>query len=805
MSLRCDLHAHSRFSDRPTEWILRRLGVPESYTQPRALYQKVKERGCDLVTITDHNCIDGCLSIADLPGVFLSEEVTAYFPEDGCKIHLLVWDLTEAQHREISSLRQNIYELAAYLRAENLAHGVAHPFYNIDQKLTVAHFEKLVLLFRVFETLNGLRDPLTQEAVAFCLRSITLEKILELANRHNLAPTHSEPWRKSFVGGSDDHSGLYMGVAWTEAAGANDVKSFFEQVVKGRARIGGTVGDALRASTGLYHLMISCATDRLGKAAPYGMKFLSKISERFLAGENPAHIPFTEKIAHLAEAVRKGHALDFIKLKDPSLNREIAMYFLDRRIKKDLDRIVAQEPTPERRTFRMASKITNDLLFRLFTQFLKQINKGRLMDAVQPFLGMAPIAASVSPYLFAFHHLHGSRRFVEKMTRGFCGRLPDSFGKRKCAWFTDTLEDVNGVARTIRAMCKSARKAGADITVITSRSKIEIDDISIMNFPPVGEFEIPEYELQKLSFPPILEIIDFIEREKFTEFVISTPGPIGLTALLAARMLGLRTSGVYHTDFPQYVRILTDDTVLETVMWSFMRWFYAQLDLVYVNSNFYRQRWMERGISGDKLEVFPRGLDTELFNPRHRRPDYWKKRGAKGKTLLYVGRISKEKELGFLCDVFNLLRKRNLPVSLALVGDGPFRKELAARAPEAIFTGILTGQELGTAYASADLFLFPSMTDTFGNVVIEALASGLPVLVSDVGGPRELITHPHEGRVLPAKNLNAWADAVEDLIQRPIQRQESLQRAEAVQSERSWDEAFRRFWMIGAEKLDIKM
>lgn len=796
--LRCDLQVHSCFSNRPTEWILRQLGMPESYTPPRVLYSKLKERGCDFVTITDHNCIDGCLEIADLPGTFISEEVTTYFPEDGGKVHLLVWNLNEAQHEKIVELRENIYELSAYLRSEKLIHGVAHPLYRVNQRYTMDHFEKLILLFRVFEGLNGARDPLAQQVATHCLKSLTPQKISELASKHNLTPTHEEPWRKSLTGGSDDHGGLYMGLTWTEVHNATDIPTFLNQVYKGNCVPGGQMGDALRASTSIYNVIISYAGDRLGKTAPYGMKFLSKVAERFLAGKNPANIPFTEKISHLVSAVRKGRALDFISSKDPSINRELAKYFLDSKIKKELDRIIAKESNPERRTFRMASKIVNDLLYRLFLRFLEQIHKGKIMDSLQPLFGMIPIGASVAPYVFSFRDLYGHRSFLEQTARRFSNELPPIFGKRKCAWFTDTLEDVNGVARTIRAMCWSGMRAGADMTVITSRSKVDIDDIPIMNFQPVGEFELPEYKLQKLSFPPVLEIVDYMEREKFTDCVISTPGPMGLTAICAAKILGLRTCGIYHTDFPQYVKILTDDDVLETLMWSFMRWFYTQVDRIYVNSNFYRQRWIERGVAPARLEIFPRGIDTELFNPKHRQSNFWTKRGAKGKVLLYVGRVSKEKQLGFLAEVYKELKKRHQPVALAVVGEGPYREELEKIIPSAIFTGILTGQELGTAYASADLFLFPSTTDTYGNVVVEALASGLPVLVSDVGGPKEIITHEHEGKVLPSGNLQEWVHAVEEWIQNPIKRSESLQRAEAIQADRSWDDAFKRFWNLTA-------
>jgi glycosyltransferase involved in cell wall biosynthesis len=313
----------------------------------------------------------------------------------------------------------------------------------------------------------------------------------------------------------------------------------------------------------------------------------------------------------------------------------------------------------------------------------------------------------------------------------------------------------------------------------------------------VGEFEIPEYELQKLSFPPFLDMLDYIQRERFTELIISTPGPVGLCAIGCARLLGLRTSGIYHTDFPQYARFLSDDAFMETMVWNYMQWFYGQTDLVYVNSEFYRRRWIDRGISAGKLRLFPRGLDTELFNPALRDPIFWTKRGAKGPVLLYVGRISKEKDLGLLAEIVGPLRKKAGPFTLAIVGEGPYRAELQRLLPEAIFTGNLNGRELGVAYASADLFVFPSTTDTYGNVVVEAMAAGLPVAVSDLGGPRELVKTSQMGRILPARDAGVWVDGLADLLARPPTSEDRLALSRQAGTERRWDSAFARFWADG--------
>jgi glycosyltransferase involved in cell wall biosynthesis len=289
-----------------------------------------------------------------------------------------------------------------------------------------------------------------------------------------------------------------------------------------------------------------------------------------------------------------------------------------------------------------------------------------------------------------------------------------------------------------------------------------------------------------------------VQRERFTEIIISTPGPIGLCALGCAKLLGLRTSGIYHTDFPQYARFLSDDAFMESMVWNYMQWFYGQTDLLYVNSEFYRRCWIDRGIVPDKLRIFPRGLDTELFNPAQREADFWKKRGAAGPVLLYVGRVSKEKDLNFLAEIMPALRARvTAPFTLAIVGEGPYRKELEALLPDAIFTGILTGRELGVAYASADLFVFPSTTDTYGNVVVEAMAAGLPAAVSDIGGPRELVKTSQMGRVLPARDAGAWIEGLAEMLARLPQPEERQIIARQAGGERQWASAFTRFWADG--------
>src|SRR5205085_9353467 len=178
MSL-CDLHIHSRFSARSEEWLFRRLDFPDSYSDPRELYGLLRKGGMDFITITDHDTIEGSLQISDLAHTFISEEVTTYFPQDPCKIHLLVWGITEGQHSEIVALRDNIFDLQGYLQKAGIAHSVAHLLYSINGKLDASHVERLILLFKHFEGTNGLRDALLSKLAQELLSGLTPGRIDE--------------------------------------------------------------------------------------------------------------------------------------------------------------------------------------------------------------------------------------------------------------------------------------------------------------------------------------------------------------------------------------------------------------------------------------------------------------------------------------------------------------------------------------------------------------------------------------------------------------------------------------------------
>ena len=225
--LKADLHVHSRYSSTPADALLKTFGTQESYTEVEEIYRLAKERGMDFVTITDHNVIGGALKLVEQypADSFLGVELTAMFPEDGCAVHVLVYDFTPEQFAEMAALRHDIYRLRDYIRKAGLPYSVAHPSYSVNGKLTIAVIEKLLLLFDVFETINGARVAAYNDLFRKVLSSLTPARMEALAARHLIEPFGETPWIKSFTGGSDEHAGLFIGETYTLAE-STDKKGF---------------------------------------------------------------------------------------------------------------------------------------------------------------------------------------------------------------------------------------------------------------------------------------------------------------------------------------------------------------------------------------------------------------------------------------------------------------------------------------------------------------------------------------------------------------------------------------------------
>jgi glycosyltransferase involved in cell wall biosynthesis len=299
-------------------------------------------------------------------------------------------------------------------------------------------------------------------------------------------------------------------------------------------------------------------------------------------------------------------------------------------------------------------------------------------------------------------------------------------------------------------------------------------------------------------------MLDFCYQNNFTHIHSSTPGPIGLAALVIARILKIPINGTYHTSLPQYARYLTGDDTIEEITWKFVLWYYNQMDLIFVPSHSTGQELVDKGVSSDKIKLFPRGIDIKRFNPSRYSPRTENQFKLGGHPrLLYVGRVSKEKNLELLVRAFKQLLIRFKNVSLTVVGDGPYLDEMQSELKDtpAVFTGYLEGNRLASIYASSDLFVFPSTTDTFGNVVLEAQASGLPVIVTDQGGPQENLIPNETGLVIASNSEKALYKGITKLLKNPEALKVMGKRARHYMESRAFDKAFNKTWRIYEDQL----
>jgi glycosyltransferase involved in cell wall biosynthesis len=250
---------------------------------------------------------------------------------------------------------------------------------------------------------------------------------------------------------------------------------------------------------------------------------------------------------------------------------------------------------------------------------------------------------------------------------------------------------------------------------------------------------------------------------------VTTPGPIGLAGRYVAAKLGLPLVGSFHTHLAEYATMLSGSEALGRVMRVYMNWLYGPCRRLMVPSESTRDLLTEGGFDRVRLSLWTRGVDTQAFSPSRRSQALRERWGVSDRrpALLYVGRLSREKGLALFDDLQTALIRHHVSHRFIFVGDGPMREELKALCPDAVFTGTVPHQEVAEAMASADVFVFPSATDSAGNVVLEAQACGLPVVVSNRGGPCENMLAGTTGFVCESGDALSFSWRIGDLSRDP--------------------------------------
>ena len=302
--------------------------------------------------------------------------------------------------------------------------------------------------------------------------------------------------------------------------------------------------------------------------------------------------------------------------------------------------------------------------------------------------------------------------------------------------------EVNGVALTVQALESGLRTRGHDVLLVRPRQQTEHGpDTNVLLVRGAG---LPRYPGLKFGFPATASLLERWSASPPDAIYVATEGPLGWSALRAARKLGIPAATGFHTRFDQYLRDY-GLPFLESTALRWMRRFHNSGNATLVPTRELAEFLQSRGFR--HVVRLARAVDAEHFNPSHRDSALrcaWGL-GDDDLAVIYLGRIAPEKNLELAVRAFHALQRQRPEARFIWVGDGPARQKLAQEHPDFIFCGVQRGSEVARYFASADLFLFPSHSETFGNTTLEAMASGVATVAFDYGAAREHMRHGIEG------------------------------------------------------------
>ncbi|MDE2421566.1 MAG: glycosyltransferase family 1 protein [Gammaproteobacteria bacterium] len=368
---------------------------------------------------------------------------------------------------------------------------------------------------------------------------------------------------------------------------------------------------------------------------------------------------------------------------------------------------------------------------------------------------------------------------------------------RRIALITETWPpEINGVAHSIYQLAKGLKANGNTLFLVRPAQSLASDDSLAEQTMLVKGFAIPRYNTLQFGAPAYARLKEFFKQTQPDVVHIVTEGPLGLAALYAARKLGIPVSSGFHSPFHEFSTYFGLSFLLAPII-SYLRYFHNRTDVTCVPSEKTVQQLESMGI--DRLKVVTRGVDIQRFSPQHRSQELRKSWGAGEQTtvLLYVGRLSPEKNIDLVIAAFRELQIEQSfrAVRLVLVGDGPERQRLEKLGSDVIFAGMRTGNELSQYYASADVFVFASQVETFGNVVPEAMASGLPVLAFNDAAAGQLVDSGKSGWLCPLKDEWHFKQLTAGLPKQ-IELQDMGKRASQRVQQMGWQHAVVQFEQV---------
>lgn len=727
MISRVDMHCHSTASQLSRLGVQRSLGLPECATPPEEVYELAKRRGMDFVTITDHDTIDGCLALADRPDCFVSEELTARFAGEPQAVHVLCYGITPGDHQWLQANAGDLEACAAYLGDNGIVCALAHPFYNVDAPLTPRHRRRLAELFPVWEVRNGSRA----------------------AELNMPAAIYTETHGGTGIGGSDDHAGVDIGRTFTEAPAAATPEEFLRHLREGDAEAGGEQGSAAKWA----HAAMALATRALaldrgdGDGAAPDPSTVLKIAQRAISEG-------TAREGKVAADIGPDDARALLEAWLGSIELDLRG--------RDLLAYLQADEFSHADLYRRARRTHERRLRGAVAQGSAAAGRGDigaafggLFDALLPAVPYAPATAFLG---------------AEK------AKLAARPGERpRVALIADGIGAMHGVTATIEKI-RELGVPGFEIEVVGTDAGVD------RRLPAAAELEIPYYEGMRLGVPGLPDLVETLAEGRYDAVHVTAPGPAGVAATLLNRIAGTPLIASYHTELAAYAGLRSGDDGIESMARMALGAFYGAPSLVLSPSPAADRSLLALGVDPARLGRWERGVDVSRFDPgKAAREDY------PGEVkVLYAGRLTREKGVDLLAESFLRAREADPRLHLLLAGGGPEEGELRARLGEkATFLGWLEGEELARAYASADIFLFCSTTDTYGQVVLEAGASGVPVVAVAEGGPASLIENRHTG-MLCRPDADHIAGTVLQLAASPLQRRHLGASAVRAARARSW-------------------
>ncbi|MDW3193331.1 MAG: glycosyltransferase family 1 protein [Cytophagales bacterium] len=365
--------------------------------------------------------------------------------------------------------------------------------------------------------------------------------------------------------------------------------------------------------------------------------------------------------------------------------------------------------------------------------------------------------------------------------------------KTRIVFFVDILErHFDGVSNTMHQL---AHRIPRD----------EVEAIFITTYPPSqDDFPFPVYQCPYISWilykdyrigqpGRMKELEQLLADFKPQLLHFTSPTLMGKFAIKYAERHNLPVTTTYHTHFHSYMEYYFGffrplEKLMGNVALRLSRWYYTRVNTTFVPSEPMRQFLLDLGVEGSKIEYFRRGINAQHFDPSYRSAELRASYGLKDKKIvLFVSRLVKEKELDTLIRTNRLFQERRSDVTFMITGDGPFKRYMEKRMPDAIFTGKQTKEELARLYATADVFIFPSTTETFGNVVLEAMASGIPVVAAAAGGPKGIVTRSEAGYVVEPKNEEGFYQKISEIIDDPELHEKFAKNAVQYAQNQNWD------------------